>query len=397
MHLKIIKTLLSNNDELYDIVTGKDQGTKIEGSTINSDFMFENIIRRADRDIRLSQIFSATKAFQSIETTKIEKKEIKRFEKILVKQLLNKYKGLDSQALQEKHAIPLNKIHQIEEIQSLIDRQKRMPESIELVENAKVTLSQLPEIVSKFKKNSDLLDELNDAINDVASKNEPKQLEFYSHAPLDVQEFILSALPINPEHAHDLMETAVKNRCKLFISLHESTEAKGKCNQFWESKIVLDKGIDGSKIVEIASRILKTGKNQNENGKIPELIETTLTLDDGRKITHIRYENWIDQTACPDEELLQDLFDRIYELSPKDEIPITKNCHGGVGRTAVTALGYYYYKKLKQSKTNIDDMEINIPKMICKVREYRKDLVGWPFHLMTIYSLLASQYLKRKK
>lgn len=75
-----------------------------------------------------------------------------------------------------------------------------------------------------------------------------------------------------------------------------------------ENKEIYDKGFDDTTVKAIEEVVLKTGKAAEGYGRVPELIETTLSLEDGRKIKHLHYRGWIDRTECPDENLLEDLF-----------------------------------------------------------------------------------------
>lgn len=378
MKLDSVKEICNDNVELYKIAIGTAQG-----STVTSEYVVKNIVLHENRDKLIGLLLKGTLDSKN--------EEAPRLQKNLVKYLMDTYTGSDSKVLKEKYAEKLYKIYQNQEYQNYLERVKRFPNSKKIVENGALKLTEISQLVAKFTKESALLEKISQAINDVASTDEPKQLTFFSHIPLEDQPLIISALPKNIDDAHKLMESSIQKGCHIFISLHESTEATNKCNDFWKNAEVHKKGFNGLKVINTSVERIQKGTKENSQGETPELIETMLELDDGTKITHIHFDKWIDRTACPDEGLLLYLFKRISKLSPNLNCPITFNCQGGVGRSAASALGYYIFQMLEESK-NLDTKSINIPSLICESRTHRKDILNSPYHLKTLYSLAAAIY-----
>lgn len=211
------------------------------------------------------------------------------------------------------------------------------------------------------------------------------------------QNYILAGLVRTVNCAKNYFDAALAQKTRVFVSLQERSEAKSRCNGFWENKVLSQITLrDGSKMKNIASNVIATG---NAGAKI---IESTLEISKNgqkRTVTHLHYEGWHDKTAIPDEQLFRRLLDRIDELNPLPSTPIAINCKGGVGRTGTTAVAHYLRKEINAELAlgkKLDAIRINVPDVIYAFRKQRRSLVGQPSQFSQIYSTIAAYYEKKK-
>lgn len=209
------------------------------------------------------------------------------------------------------------------------------------------------------------------------------------------QNYVLASLPRTHHEVRDYFEAALAQDVQVFVSALCSTEAKSRCNNFWKNDVLKKITLrDGSKITHGKSQVLHILENSRKK-LVPQIIESTLYTSDERKITHLHYEGWQDKHGMPCEELLANLLDRIYELSPDPKVPVAINCRGGAGRTGTVAVSLYLRREvdaqLAQGK-DIDDIQVNIPEVIYSFRFHRKSIVGSPEQLAQIYSVLGNYY-----
>ncbi len=98
-----------------------------------------------------------------------------------------------------------------------------------------------------------------------------------------------------------------------------------------------------------------------------------------RKISQFHFQNWPDFEAGPSTELLIKLIKIVDVSHPSDQKPLTVHCAAGMGRAgefiAMRALIRKVQKQLAKGK-KIDECKVNLPKIIYKMRDCRKDMVS---------------------
>ncbi len=215
-------------------------------------------------------------------------------------------------------------------------------------------------------------------------------------ATLSPQPVTIASLPKNIEEVKNYFEALTKQGCRVFVSLHESRDGSAsKPSRFWENDVLSQiRFSDGRTIRKVSERELARGVAATRV-EDPTLIESTLELSDGTRITHIHYTAWVDRTACPDTALLERLHDRIEELSPDASKTVAFNCHGGVGRSGVAATSYAMRKHLSiaaEHGERLDEMQINIFDTIACVRQYREKAIANAQHVPTLCDMLSRYY-----
>jgi len=196
------------------------------------------------------------------------------------------------------------------------------------------------------------------------------------------QRFVLTGCPMNKQQAAWLWEELIRQNVQVAVSLHNIGEATSRCPSFWHDDVLKDLPWTGERKVDnVSSRILIEG----ENGA--KIVETKLQATNGhenREMTHLHYVGWKDRKAIPDEKLYQTLLDRMRELSPSGNVPISINCRGGVGRTGTTAAAYALERPGQKA--------VNIPQTIFDLRKQRKGMVGQNTQFSQIYSVLGRYF-----
>lgn len=212
--------------------------------------------------------------------------------------------------------------------------------------------------------------------------------------------FIIAGLPRTILEAQSYLQAAIKQGCTLFISAHETHEGqnKRKISKFWEdealSRMTFENGVT---IIRTSVKTLATG-DKGDRSTAPELIESSLLLSDGKRITHIHYTEWKDRTPCPDETLLMALHDRMAHLVLDAKSPIAINCHGGVGRSATIAASYFLRKHIDkelEAGKPLDEIALNIPQTITEFRQFRKHVVANPYHVASLYASAGRYHMQK--
>ena len=228
-----------------------------------------------------------------------------------------------------------------------------------------------------------------------------RNLKFFINASdvhTDHQNFILSGLPRTHTEAQNYLEAIIKQGAKVFVSLHETGENSARCHDFWkDSRTGQFKFSDGSRIVSSKTKVLLQGKPGVKN--ISQIVETKLSLSNGKTITHLHYDGWYDKTPMPDEQIFQALLDRIKELSPNKKVPIAINCKAGVGRTGVTAICYLLRRQIDEqlaSGKKLNDIKINIPETLYALRKQRSGLIQSSEQFAQVYSIMDGYYERLK-
>ena len=123
---------------------------------------------------------------------------------------------------------------------------------------------------------------------------------------------------------------------------------------------------DRSTVIKTEEKLLASGTPGIN--RETSLFETTLTLSNGKVLTHLHYEGWCDGTPVPDVHLFQLMLDRMRELNQNDA-PIAINCKGGVGRSGFTLIAY----ALERAELS---RPINLVEMIYALRKQRMNFFG---------------------
>ncbi len=202
-----------------------------------------------------------------------------------------------------------------------------------------------------------------------------KELGIYVNATnitmQDGQRFIIAGLPHDKQCAANYISGAMAQGSAVFVSLHESDDTADRLNGFWKAEATSDmRFYDGSFVVKTDEKVLYHGKpGINRDTKV---VETTITLSNGKELTHLHYEGWCDSTPVPDIDLFQKMLARMRELNVLDA-PIAINCKGGVGRSGFTLLVY----ALERSIDKMDSLgNINLIEIIYALRKQRANFFG---------------------
>lgn len=143
-----------------------------------------------------------------------------------------------------------------------------------------------------------------------------------------------------------------------------------------------------------SSQVIAKGEKKNEDGKNPELVRTELVLSkegEQRSVVHLHYNKWKDRCPVPDEKLLAIMLDEMEKSSPSPDLPITINCHAGIGRTGLTAVSYYLKKQIEAQRLagkTIHEISVNVPQTIYNFRKFRK-ILGNGKQAVQVNSVLA--------
>lgn len=301
MRIEQLKAFVKD-EELAGIAIGASaKGDMIKSSHISANFL--NLAQEKKSE-RIEQLFKAIGENPT--------KEAKRLQKKLISVIKDTYSGSDKSYLWEKHCVAPYEKSLEKEKKRVARKEKKAKKSRGILDKVSIKLSKLEE------QRNLLLDDKkwNRGIKKAIGKGAVKKniTTFYKFTPLEEQHFIISSLPRSVDKGHEYMDAAIRTKkCHLFVSCHELQDGRGekhiekKCSDFWKNKEIYDKGFDDTTVKAIEEVVLKTGKAAEGYGRVPELIETTLSLEDGRKIKHLHYRGWIDRTECPDENLLEDL------------------------------------------------------------------------------------------
>ena len=367
-----LKNIVSNS-ELSDIFAVHSK----EGD-ISSDDVVAALLNHSERKKYIDLFLSIAQSSTHEKASGLVGKLVKK---------LHKYEGNDKMQLWDKTVASLYSKLKTQESLDKSAKDKQLPEAKKLVDSSTFKLSQLGNEYQKIIADKKYLESISKAIkNFTRIKKDDSSFDFVSFQGF---EFAFSSLPKSPEKAKKYMESVLEKGGTLFVSCHESTEAATKCRDFWKNELVLKSGLNGASVVKITEEILQTSLVKNSAQKTPQLIESTLELDDGRKISHIHFDGWIDRSGCPDDVLLNVLLKRMDELSPDPRWPKAINCHGGVGRTGEVAYNYLIRKhiedQIQHSQKEIGDIEVNVPKLISDLRQYR-ELSTSGYHITQVYS-----------
>lgn len=165
------------------------------------------------------------------------------------------------------------------------------------------------------------------------------------------------------------------------------------------------------KAVDIDEKEEKEGKEEKKEVQetkkkekyIPPVItegKILFTNVDGREheITHLHYNGWIDQTPVPDEDLLILLLDRMEELSAGKKFQL--NCRHSRSRSATTMLCHLMRQEIRLALSrgnSLNNISINIPETIFKVRKQRLEFLRRPAQLVNVYSVTNKHYQRLKE
>ncbi len=212
-----------------------------------------------------------------------------------------------------------------------------------------------------------------------------------------IQPVTIAALPQNIEAVKNYFESLINRGCRVFVSLHEISDGtSGELSRFWDndvlSQIIFN---DGRTIRKVSERAVARGVREVNGVADPVLIESTLELSDGTKITHMHYTAWRNSSSCPDNALLERLHDRIEELNPDSTATVAFNCRTGVGRSGVAATTYAMRKHIMaaaRSGQRLAEMSVNVFDSIAFVRQFRRNAISSSTLIPSVCNMLSRYY-----
>lgn len=224
----------------------------------------------------------------------------------------------------------------------------------------------------------------------------------WSDVDTEYQKFRLGACPRSLNEARGLFSTVIKDNVRVMVSLHQKTEAKRWCNDFWENRRLRKMNIGGWKIKKVSEKLLAKDVPGRSGKRTPKLLESTLIATRKNKtkvITHLHFDGWPDRSPVSSEKLFNKLLDRMQALNPSADTRIAINCVGGIGRTGSTAVAYCLRKYIDEKimlKKPLKDLKVNIPDIIYQFRKQRSGIVGQPSHLSLLHSATGAYYERCK-
>jgi protein tyrosine phosphatase len=216
------------------------------------------------------------------------------------------------------------------------------------------------------------------------------------------QNYFMLGCPSSLERAQEFINTILEKRIGFMVSLNETGE--GKRPAFWKKDVLEKLKLkDGWTITQDKNKTRILGAGYDEaTQKTLKIVERCLVAKkDGKekKLLHLHYQGWVDALPSPNERLMNVLLDRIDELQHKT-IPFSTNCQHGVGRTGeITVTNYCrrHIDKQREKGKRLDQITINIPKIIYDFRKHRSGIVGRSDQYIQVNSLVASYYEKLKQ
>jgi protein tyrosine phosphatase len=188
--------------------------------------------------------------------------------------------------------------------------------------------------------------------------------------------YILFACPHHMEGVAAVFDAALQKDVTLFVSTLKSTDASDRMNNFWDgTKPDQVKTRDGWTITHQSNRIYK------QTDETSRIIESTLLAEkEGviKTLTHLHFDGWEQDQEVTDNELYRHFLDRIEELHKGSDSPIAVHSKWGVGRSGVTILNLQlrrFVRKQQQLGVKLQDVEINIAKLIFEFRKQRGGFV----------------------
>jgi len=218
------------------------------------------------------------------------------------------------------------------------------------------------------------------------------------------QSYLLGTCPKTIEDAQNTFDVILKEGVRVLISLHQSKEI-GPTGDFWAEKVLSkltlrdgwkihnlekDSSLDGTKA--FAKKLNEEKKNPSDD---PQIIERHLLAErqgEKREIVHLHYKDWHDCLAAPIPLLMNTLLDRKDEISPSKEIPIWINCKAGIGRTGAIALLDLSRREVKEqlkAGTKLEEVSINIPALLYRLRQERASALSNPKSFLHVYQCMV--------
>lgn len=232
-------------------------------------------------------------------------------------------------------------------------------------------------------------------------ERETVQNEKQKYMIIENQPFILTGLPKTTNDVEEYFQACCTTDTRLLISAHESTDHPERRTHFWlPSELQTLHLKDGWRIDHQESHLLYRSVHPNQNGRIPELHETTLHIHtptgEEKTLTHLHYDGWADRQAPSDQVLYSLALDRMQELNPEGKT-VGINCVGGVGRTGNIAICYLQrllIDRALQAGKAPHEIQINIPRLIAQFREKRKIIGSNINHIVSIYSMTEHYFTR---
>jgi len=187
----------------------------------------------------------------------------------------------------------------------------------------------------------------------------------------------------------DFWFTLISKESPLIVTLVMPEEnGREKCLPFWEEGLLpqtthgwLVERVGGDEIVanfetgRIVRRFFFCSQSSSGSSKI---------------ITQLHYENWPDNKA-PDLHIILRLLAEMDTCGLPKERPITIHCSAGIGRTGTLVAIHALRKKIEEARKEgfaMENLTLNIPEEILKIRAQRGRLVASPSQLGSIYQAL---------
>lgn len=212
--------------------------------------------------------------------------------------------------------------------------------------------------------------------------------------------YLLSSCPSSVEKAAMLFEVALAAHVGVFVSLLESTEAAGKCNNFWKPEVLSSLPLqNGWKIEHLESRPLMQEVTRERTVQVVKSSLKATKGDEVRNLTHLHLNGWPDGALVPSEAALFTLLDSINELQGNSETPIQINCRHGEGRTGLVAVLHALRKEIGEQLAAgkpLAEVQVNVLETTYAMkRQRKKGLLKRKEQLASVYAHTASYFQRR--
>jgi protein tyrosine phosphatase len=259
-------------------------------------------------------------------------------------------------------------------------------------------------------------------------------------------QYLLAPCPKDLYQVGDLFQLALSGsddnnincKSKLMVSVFTRGEKEKVkyVDNYWEEEVLKNIPLRYGWYYLYSTEEKKQEKEKEKEKVVASLTERKIIFQnarDGRRkeITHLHLNGWLDQTQCEDEDLLIQLVERIETLtaptvsiddenskhqarsenkesnrstqtltSPKRAQPFILGCIHSRSRSATVLLIHLVRQEIRKKLSNycshsspssqlpvLEDISINIPEIIFKLRQQRLEFMRRPCQMVNLYSV----------